>query len=301
MRGDTQAKPWSQRSYGTAGTNLFLVIRNLRKLYEKLGMDPSLLGLEILLFAFPKAKTWAPEDENANNFPVNDVTFQGFSDLPGFSSGPTFDNGYDSFGSPNTPDSNYNMLLQYGRFSNEGLSPASLSWAGMTPGHIYQVQVWVNDGRNIGETRSETITGGTNTSAALSFGSDGSGPGQYIVGTFVADSSGSQTLILTPFSSGPNPNPQINLFQVRDITSFVVLQPTISSIVVNGATLTITATNGAPNGGFTLLASDDLARPLAQWRPILTNSFDANGVMSLSTNVVDSSKPQQFYILQTQP
>ncbi len=135
-------------------------------------MDPSLLGLEILLFAFPKAKTWAPEDENANNFPVNDVKFQGFSDLRGFSSGPTFDNGYDNFGSPNTPDSNYNMLLQYGRFSNEGLSPASLSWAGMTPGHIYQVQVWVNDGRNIGETRSETIRGGTNTSAALSFGSD---------------------------------------------------------------------------------------------------------------------------------
>ncbi len=72
-------------------------------------------------------------------------------------------------------------------------------------------------------------------------------------------------------------------------------------IVVNGPTLTITATNGAPNGGFTLLASDDLARPLAQWRPILTSSFDANGVMSLSTNVVDSSKPQQFYILRTQP
>jgi len=29
--------------------------------------------------------------------------------------------------------------------------------------------------------------------------------------------------------------------------------------------------------------------------------FDANGVMSLSTNVVDSSKPQQFYLLRTQP
>ena len=245
--------------------------------------------------------SWAPQDENANNFPVSDVTFQGFSDLPGFNSGPTFDNGYDSFGSPNSPDSNYNMLLQYGRFSNEGLSPASLSWAGMTPGHIYQVQVWVNDGRNIGETRSETITGGTNTSAALNFGSDGSGPGQYIIGTFVADGSGSQTLLLTPFSSGPNPNPQINLFQVRDITSTVVPQPRISSIVVSGPTLVIAATNGPPNGGFTLLATDDFALPLAQWRPILTNSFDANGVMSLSTNVVDSSKPQQFYILRTQP
>ena len=72
----------------------------------------------------------------------------------------------------------------------------------MVPGNTYLVQVWVNDGRNIGESRSETITGGTNTSAPVSFGSDGSGPGQYIIGTFVADSLGSQTLILTPFSSG---------------------------------------------------------------------------------------------------
>jgi len=38
------------------------------------------------------------------------------------------------------------------------------------------------------------------------------------------DSSGSQTLILTPFSSGPNPDPQINLFQVRDITSTLIPQ-----------------------------------------------------------------------------
>jgi hypothetical protein len=245
--------------------------------------------------------SWAPQDGGANNFPVNGVTFQGFSDLPGFSAGPTFDNGYDGFGSPNTPDSNYNGLLQFGRFSNEGFSPASFRWTGMTPGHTYQVQVWVNDGRNIGETRSETITGGTNISAPLTFGSDGSGPGKYVIGTFVADSSGSLTLILTPFSSGPNPNPQINLFQVRDITSTLVPQPTITSIAVSGPTLTIVATNGPPNGGFALLATADLALPLAQWTPILTNSFDATGVMSLSTNVVDPAKPRQFYILRTQP
>ena len=59
----------------------------------------------------------------------------------------------------------------------------------MVPGNTYLVQVWVNDGRDIGESRSETLTWGTNTSAPVSFGSDGSGPGQYIIGTFVADSS----------------------------------------------------------------------------------------------------------------
>jgi len=245
--------------------------------------------------------SWAPQDGSAANHPVNGVTFQGFSDLPGFTAGPTFDNGYDGFGSPNTSDDNYNTLLQFGRFSNEGTTPAFFSWSGMVSGNTYLVQIWVNDGRNIGESRSETVTGGSTTSEPVSFGSDGTGPGQYIIGTFVADGSGSQTLTLTPFSSGPNPNVQINLFQVRDITSTVVPQPTISSIVVNGPTLAIAATNGPPNGGFTLLATDDLALPLAQWRPMLTNSFDANGVMSLSTNVVDSSKPRQFYILRTQP
>src|SRR5258706_13164654 len=110
------------------------------------------------------------------------------------------------------------MLLQYGRFSNEGSTPATFSWSGMTPGNTYLIQLWVNDGRNIGQSRSETVTGADITSAPLSYGSDGTGPGQYIIGTFVADSSGSQTLILTPFSSGPNPELQINLFHVRDIT-----------------------------------------------------------------------------------
>src|SRR5258707_13413923 len=99
----------------------------------------------------------------------------------------------------------------------------------MVSGKTYLIQVWVNDGRNIGESRSETITGGTNTSAPLTFGSDGSGPGRYIIGTFVADSSGSQNLVLTPFSSGPNPGPQSNLFQGRDIRSTLGSQPTITS------------------------------------------------------------------------
>src|SRR5207247_6942832 len=110
---------------------------------------------------------------------------------------------------------NYNALLRYARYSDAGDQPATFSWSGMTPGHLYLVQLWVNDGRDIGQSRSETVTGGANVSAPLSFGSDGSGPGQYIVGTFVANSSGGQTLSLKAASTGANPSPQINLFQVR--------------------------------------------------------------------------------------
>ncbi len=116
--------------------------------------------------------SWAPQDGSAANHPVNGVTFQGFSDPPGFTAGPTFDNGYDGFGSPNTSDDNYNTLLQFGRFSNEGTTPTFFSWSGMVPGNTYLVQIWVNDGRNIGESRSETVTGGSTTSEPVSFGSE---------------------------------------------------------------------------------------------------------------------------------
>lgn len=238
--------------------------------------------------------SWAPQDAAADTLPVNGVTFQGFSDLPFFTSGPTFDNGYDSFGSPNTSDSNYNALLRCARYSNEGSTPATISWSGMTPGHVYLVQLWVNDGRNIGESRTETITGGSNTSAPLSFGSDGSGPGQYIIGSFVAKTSAGQTLTLNPFSTGANPNPQLNLLQVRDIT------PVISGIGVSGTTLTITAANGPANGTYIWLKSTDLTLPLTQWTPVFTNTFDANGNIDLSTNVVNPNNPQEFYLLRTE-
>jgi hypothetical protein len=238
--------------------------------------------------------SWAPQDGNANTLPVNGVTFQGFSDLPYFTSGPTFDAGYENYGSPNTSDANYNTLLKYARYSNAGDQPATFSWSGMTPGHLYLVQLWVNDGRNIGQSRSETVTGGTNTSAPLSFGSDGTGPGQYIIGTFVANSSRGQTLILNAFSTGANPSPQINLLQVRDIT------PVITGIVVSGPTLTLTATNGPANGPLVLLQSPSLTLPVTQWTPVLTNSFDSNGGLNLSTNVVNPANPRQFYILRTQ-
>src|SRR5258706_3217577 len=142
--------------------------------------------------------SWAPQDGSANSHPVNGVTFQGFSDLPGFNPGPTLDNGYDGFGSPNTPDTNYNTLLQYGRFSNEGLSPATFSWSGMTSGNTYLIQVWVNDGRNIGQSRSETVTGGDSTSGPLSFGSDGTGPRPCIIPPILTDNSAEQTLTMTP-------------------------------------------------------------------------------------------------------
>jgi hypothetical protein len=81
----------------------------------------------------------------------------------------------------------------------------------------------------------------------------------------------------------------------------VVTQPVprITGITLNGTTLSITATNGGAGSQFTLLESTNLALPLSQWTPILTNNFDAGGNLSLSTNLPTSSATE-FYILSQQ-
>jgi PEP-CTERM motif len=173
--------------------------------------------------------SWAP---HGSTLAVNGVTFMANSDLPGL--GTSFDNstGSGTFPAPGITDPNYSTLLSAGAFGNNPTS-YSFNWNGMTSGDVYLVELWVNDGRNIGETRTETATGGANTSQALSYGSDGSGAGQFITGTFTADSTGSETISLNPFSTGANPSAQLNLLEVRDIT--VVPEPSSLALIAAGA------------------------------------------------------------------
>jgi hypothetical protein len=171
--------------------------------------------------------TWAPFNGGAlSGLTVNGVTFQAFPDLPGAAD--TFDNGggNGTFNSPGTLDNNYNTLLNAAAFGN-GAGPYTVSWNGMTTGDTYLVQFWVNDGRNSTvNARSETLTGGANTSPALAFGSGASGPGQYIIGTFVA-SSASESLTVNADVSA-----QFNLLQVRDITP--VPEPSAMALCLAG-------------------------------------------------------------------
>ncbi|HWY31695.1 MAG TPA: RICIN domain-containing protein, partial [Candidatus Acidoferrum sp.] len=74
-------------------------------------------------------------------------------------------------------------------------------------------------------------------------------------------------------------------------------QPQITGIGLNGATLTISAANASPGTTYHLLSSTNMALPLSQWTPLLTNVFDANGNLKLSTNIIDSSDARRFYIL----
>ena len=75
------------------------------------------------------------------------------------------------------------------------------------------------------------------------------------------------------------------------------LPPHITSVSVSGTTLVINATNGVAGGQYVLLGTTNLALPLAQWTPILTNKFDDSGNLNLSTNIINSAVPQEFYNL----
>jgi autotransporter-associated beta strand protein len=79
----------------------------------------------------------------------------------------------------------------------------------------------------------------------------------------------------------------------------VVTPPTphITSVSLNGATLNITATNGAANGSYVLLESTNVTLPLNQWVRVLTNNFDGNGNANLSTNILSPASPLEFYLL----
>jgi autotransporter-associated beta strand protein len=154
--------------------------------------------------------SWAPYDGNANNLPVNGVSFQGNSDITD-NSQTGFNSGYNGFPNPGTANNNYNALLQYGAYDGSGSGNVdTMTWSDI-PGHTYLIELWVN-GNAAG--RSETFTGGTNTSATINFGSSA----QYIIGTYVADGSGLETLSLNGSASSNGNAPQVNLFLIRDIT-----------------------------------------------------------------------------------
>jgi hypothetical protein len=77
------------------------------------------------------------------------------------------------------------------------------------------------------------------------------------------------------------------------------LIPEFTTAVWSGGNLIFSGTNGAPGSPYWVLSSTNLAVPLAQWTPVFTNNFDANGRFSY-TNVPGPTRPQQFFILKLQ-
>jgi hypothetical protein len=170
--------------------------------------------------------SWAPW--KSSNYTVNGVTFQNYTDLPDFSK-MNLENGYTGFNNPNTADASYNTLLQGAAYASHAGDIPTITWGGMIPGNTYQIQLWANDGRS-GFNRTQTVTGGANTSATMYLNQ-----ASYIIGTFVADSTGYETLDLTGTSAALSDQaPMINMLLVRDISAEAAPEPATFGLMVLG-------------------------------------------------------------------
>jgi alpha-galactosidase len=74
-------------------------------------------------------------------------------------------------------------------------------------------------------------------------------------------------------------------------------QPVVNNVLVSGGNLIFNGTNGVANGSYVVLVSTNVAAPLADWIPLATNTFDANGAFSVTNSILPGT-PQQFYCLQ---
>ena len=153
---------------------------------------------------------------------LNGVNFQGFV-APGGNgsvgnftlvSGFSFSNNTAS-GSTSAPFANLSTNYQTLLMSRvAGLSPFSLVITGLIVGTQYQFQSWTNNSSGT-FGYGTSLTGGNNTSSFLSGNTQGmpGGLGQFIIGTFTADSA-TQTI-----GYGADEVAYLNAFQLRRINS----------------------------------------------------------------------------------
>ena len=88
-----------------------------------------------------------------------------------------------------------------------------------------------------------------------------------------------------------------NLLNSGTLQVVATNQPRIANVVLSGTKLIFSGTNGVASELYTVLSSTNLAFPLSQWTPVLTNNFDNNGNFSV-TNTLTPNTLQNFYILQ---
>jgi hypothetical protein len=190
---------------------------------------------------------------------IDGQNFYSYRDLPGPSGStpfpvtfntPDMTNGYvgytpgpagQSYGNSNSggvgPNPDYTLANAI--FSNTTIGTIILG--NLTQGDEYLLQFWVSDPRNsTTDTRVETLTsstGGDTNIPTLDYEGPGSTDGQWVTGTFVADTTMTETLILSASNSnaasGDSGSPQVNLLQLRDITS--VPEPASIALVGLGA------------------------------------------------------------------
>ncbi len=162
--------------------------------------------------------TFAYGKNPANPFTIGNTTLS--SPLTNISVSDGAGNGGD-WAALASSDPSYSRILEGHVYADGGgaYTPLTLTLNGLVEGTDYLFQAWMNDSRSGSlVTREQTFTGGANTSADLAFNvpQAANGLGQFIIGTFTADSSLSQTITINGVAGDVNVA-AIAAFQLRSL------------------------------------------------------------------------------------
>ena len=90
------------------------------------------------------------------------------------------------------------------------------------------------------------------------------------------------------------------MFLVQGGVMAIGAAPVVQSVQVADGHLVLSGSGGSPNGSFVVLAAADMTLPLANWTPVATNTFDANGAFKVTNGPV-TAMAQQVYVLKMEP
>lgn len=131
-------------------------------------------------------------------------------------------------GSLGAGSEDYIGALESARYSDGGTRSGTVTLEGLTVGRLYQVQLWIVDTRTTDHpalpTRVRTVKGDEATATSTTAG----GP-NLATGLFVADAATQVITIAGTTGGNADPHgPQLNLFQIREVTPVAWTAATIS-------------------------------------------------------------------------
>jgi autotransporter-associated beta strand protein len=143
-------------------------------------------------------------------------------------------------------------------------------------------------GSQVAVTGDLTLAGTLNLTATAGFG-----PGKYPIFTY----GGALSVATLTIGTAPAGYDYTLDTSVVGQVNVIVTAPQFGSVRATPGGLALSGSGGTPNTSYYVLTTTNLATPLLNWTPLLTNQFDANGNFSV-TNATAPGNRQQFYRLE---
>ena len=149
--------------------------------------------------------TFGPDPGGSNPIALGTATVA-------FSFDDSFNNDFWSTSTGPGGNAAYGTALDLGRSSNSLAPSGTVTLGGLVTGRTYQVQLWIVDTRSCCNTRNRTVSAGNTVNTSASTGPN------IVLGTFTADAA---TQVITISSAPATFGPQLNLLQLRELTTVV--------------------------------------------------------------------------------